>query len=108
MPIRIYPTAVLGVRQRAIPHTMGETAASWEPVPADLANLRCRAIALDARGHGDGDRPEAYSYELLRNDVLDVLEALRIDRCVLFGHSTSATTAYGRCPCSFPLSSTVD
>jgi len=74
-------------------HAMGEAAVSWEPVLADLANLGYRAIALDARGHGDSDRPGAYSYELLRNDVLDVLDALRIDRCVLVGHSMGATTA---------------
>ncbi len=31
--------------------------------------------------------------ELLRRDVLDLLDALRIDRCVLIGHSMGATTA---------------
>lgn len=74
-------------------HGMGEATTSWEPVLADLARLGYRAIALDARGHGDSDRPGVYSYELLRDDVLDVLDALRIDRCVLVGHSMGATTA---------------
>jgi pimeloyl-ACP methyl ester carboxylesterase len=72
---------------------MGEAAVSREPVLAELAGLGYRVIALDARGHGDSDRPGTYSYELLRTDVLDVLDALRIDRCVLVGHSMGATTA---------------
>lgn len=74
-------------------HGMGEGAASWEPVLASLAGLGYRAIALDARGHGDSDRPGSYSYELLRDDVLAVLDALDIHRCVLVGHSMGATTA---------------
>lgn len=51
-----------------------------------MAGLGYRVIALDARGHGDSLRPGVYSYELLWNDVLDVLDALCIDRCVLVGH----------------------
>jgi pimeloyl-ACP methyl ester carboxylesterase len=74
-------------------HALGEGAASWEPVLAGLAGLGYRVIALDARGHGDSDRPGTYSFELLRADVLGVLDALGIDRCVLVGHSMGATTA---------------
>jgi pimeloyl-ACP methyl ester carboxylesterase len=74
-------------------HGMGEGAGSWEPVMAELAELGHRVIALDARGHGDSDRPGDYSYDVLRDDVLEVLNALRIERCVLIGHSMGATTA---------------
>jgi pimeloyl-ACP methyl ester carboxylesterase len=74
-------------------HALGEGAESFEPVLAGLAALGYRVIALDARGHGDSDRPGAYSFELLRGDVLGALDALGIDRCVLVGHSMGATTA---------------
>lgn len=40
-------------------HGMGEGAESWEPVLADLAGLRYRAIALDARGLGSQNSANA-------------------------------------------------
>lgn len=74
-------------------HGLGEGAASWRPVLADLAALGYRVLAPDARGHGGSGRPGAYSFELLRGDVLAFLDALGVDRCVLVGHSMGATTA---------------
>jgi pimeloyl-ACP methyl ester carboxylesterase len=55
-----------------------------------------RTIAYDARGHGHSSpapSPEAYTYELLAEDLGAVLDRLQIERAVLAGASMGAQTA---------------
>jgi pimeloyl-ACP methyl ester carboxylesterase len=55
-----------------------------------------RVIAYDARGHGHSSpapTPEAYTYELLTEDLRAVLDGLEIERAVLAGASMGAHTA---------------
>jgi pimeloyl-ACP methyl ester carboxylesterase len=55
-----------------------------------------RVIAYDARGHGHSGpaaAPEAYTYELLAEDLQAVLDQLEIERAVLAGASMGAHTA---------------
>jgi pimeloyl-ACP methyl ester carboxylesterase len=55
-----------------------------------------RTIAYDARGHGHSlpaPSPEAYTYELLAEDLGAVLDRLQIERTVLAGASMGAQTA---------------
>jgi pimeloyl-ACP methyl ester carboxylesterase len=55
-----------------------------------------RVVAYDARGHGhSGPAPtsDAYTYELLADDLREVLDALGIERAVLAGASMGAQTA---------------
>ncbi len=55
-----------------------------------------RAISYDARGHGHSSpalTPEAYTYELLAEDLRAVLDRLEIEQAVLAGASMGAHTA---------------
>lgn len=55
-----------------------------------------RVIAYDARGHGHSSpaaTPEAYTYELLAEDLQAVLDRLEVERAVLAGASMGAHTA---------------
>ncbi len=55
-----------------------------------------RVIAYDARGHGESEpapAPDAYGYECLAADLLDVLDSLGVERAVLAGASMGAHTA---------------
>jgi pimeloyl-ACP methyl ester carboxylesterase len=55
-----------------------------------------RVVAYDARGHGESEpapSPDAYGYECLAADLLDVLDALDVERAVLAGASMGAHTA---------------
>ncbi len=54
-----------------------------------------RVIAYDARGHGRSQPAGAYSYELLAQDALAVLDAVGAQRAVLAGASMGAHTALG-------------
>ncbi len=55
-----------------------------------------RVCALDCRGHGESDKPHdpaAYDPGLMGDDVLRMLDTLRIDRARLMGYSMGAMIA---------------
>jgi 3-oxoadipate enol-lactonase len=74
-------------------HALGEQATSWNSVTPRLASL-FRVVNLDLRGHGGSDWPGNYSFELMRDDVIAVLDALGLHDVVLVGHSMGGTVAY--------------
>jgi 3-oxoadipate enol-lactonase len=74
-------------------HALGEQAASWSGVEPRFASL-FRVVCLDLRGHGDSDRPGVYSFELMRDDVIEVLDVLGLRDVVLIGHSMGGAVAY--------------
>ncbi len=74
-------------------HALGEDATSWDAVAARLAP-HFSLLALDLRGHGASDWPGEYSGELMRDDVLGVLDALGLTDVVLVGHSMGGVVAY--------------
>ncbi len=66
---------------------------SYKPV-LDLLPHSIRAIAVSQRGHGDSDKPESgYRVEDFAGDVVELLDALQIERAVLVGHSGSCLAA---------------
>ena len=74
-------------------HALGERVASWDDVAAQFAT-RFRVVALDLRGHGASSWPGKYSFTLMRDDVLGVLDALDLQDLVLIGHSMGGTVAF--------------
>ncbi|MGW7437042.1 alpha/beta fold hydrolase [Streptomyces sp. NPDC054849] len=72
---------------------LGGTADDWTVVQDALARER-RVYALDLRGHGRSGRTAEYSLELMRDDVLGLLDALGLDRVDLAGHSMGAVVAH--------------
>jgi pimeloyl-ACP methyl ester carboxylesterase len=74
-------------------HALGERASDWAPVTPALAE-RYRVYAVDLRGHGDTDWPGNYSFQLMRDDAIGLLDHLGLRRVVLVGHSMGAMVAY--------------
>ncbi len=74
-------------------HALGEQGTTWTPVTARLAE-RYRVFALDLRGHGSSDWPGTYSFQLMRDDVVGLLEQLGLREVTLVGHSMGGTVAY--------------
>ncbi len=73
-------------------HALGETAADWDVVlPAFEEHFR--VYAVDLRGHGASDWPGEYSLELMRDDVLALLDALGLTSVDLVGHSLGGFVA---------------
>jgi len=70
-------------------HGFPELAYSWRHQLAALAEAGFRAIAPDQRGYGASDAPaavEAYGLEQLCGDLVQLLDALEIERAVFAGH----------------------
>jgi pimeloyl-ACP methyl ester carboxylesterase len=66
---------------------------SYQQVLEELP-LSIRAIAVSPRGHGDSNKPATgYRVEDFAADVVLLLDALRIQRAVLAGHSGSCLVA---------------
>lgn len=65
---------------------LGESRSSWSTVGASLAATHS-VYAPDMRGHHDSDWPGAYSFELMRDDVLAFLDVMDLNSVTLIGHS---------------------
>ncbi len=67
---------------------LGGVATFWEPHVGELAR-RFRVVLHDHRGTGRSDRPvQAYSVEQMTADLVELLDALDIERVHVVGHST--------------------
>ena len=75
--------------------SLGTTLEMWDPqVPAFAA--RFRVLRYDTRGHGASDAPPgAYSMDRLGRDVVELLDALGLDRVHFCGLSLGGMT--GQC-----------
>ena len=75
-------------------HGLGGTKASFLPTVAALAPS-FRAIAVDALGFGDSDKPLGASYgpQFQADAVAALLDAMEIDRAHLIGHSMGGRIA---------------
>jgi pimeloyl-ACP methyl ester carboxylesterase len=79
-------------------HGLGSDLESWRE-HLDHLRLHRRAIAYDQRGHGGSDRARdggGYTIDALAVDLALVVDALKLDRFYLVGHSMSGEvlTAY--------------
>jgi pimeloyl-ACP methyl ester carboxylesterase len=68
-------------------HGIGNYGRYWDQF-ADAVAGRLRLVAPDARGHGESGRPtDGYAPADFTADALAVLDAARIERAVVVGHS---------------------
>ena len=80
-------------------HGISDTIESWY-VCGYVESLKkeYRLILIDVRGHGDSDKPhdsEAYAMKLLVNDVVAVLDDLKISKAHFFGYSMGGWIGFG-------------
>jgi pimeloyl-ACP methyl ester carboxylesterase len=68
-------------------------AAAWDGFAVEVAARGMHASAVAQRGHGESSRPGVYSLEVLRDDVLGVLDRLGLERVDLVGHSMGGAVA---------------
>lgn len=67
-------------------HATGFHGRIWDQVIRRLPGQR--AIAFDFRGHGRSSKPHPpYDWRRFGDDVIAVIDALRLERCVAVGHS---------------------
>jgi pimeloyl-ACP methyl ester carboxylesterase len=74
-------------------HGLGDTKRSWSPILSDLAKTH-RVYALDQRGHGESSAPACcYTTAELADDVVAFMDAMKIDRAAVAGHSLGSFVA---------------
>lgn len=66
---------------------------TWDHVAAALAD-HFRVIVPDLRGNGESSWAPEYSWQLLLDDVLKLMESLGVEQAVLCGHSMGGRVAY--------------
>ncbi len=61
----------------------------WQPLADAIDNTQFRLLALDQRGHGDSEwvRPPAYTPDDYAHDLSRFIQASRLDRPIVVGHS---------------------
>ena len=74
-------------------HALGEHGSDWDAVRVEFDPFY-RVLSVDFRGHGDSDWPGQYTYELMRDDVLGVLDELAMDTVTMVGHSLGGVVGY--------------
>jgi pimeloyl-ACP methyl ester carboxylesterase len=74
-------------------HALGEDGSDWDAVAEEFGSRR-RVYVPDMRGHGHSERAERYSFELMRDDILGLLDALGLERVSLIGHAMGGVVAY--------------
>ena len=72
--------------------SLGETRASWDALVPALSRGR-EVHAINLRGHGDAPWDPPYTFDRMRDDVVDLLEARRLDQVDLVGHSLGGAIA---------------
>ncbi|TDD46236.1 alpha/beta hydrolase [Kribbella antibiotica] len=78
-------------------HGFPETSHSWRHQLEALAGAGYHAVALDQRGYGDSDRPEAidqYSIFHLVGDVVALIHELGEEQAVVVGHDWGSIVAW--------------
>jgi pimeloyl-ACP methyl ester carboxylesterase len=84
-----------GDRPFVLVHGFTGSRDDWREVAPILARER-RVVAPDLRGHGgttNVGRADAYSFDVLAQDLIGCLDALGIERCDLLGHSMGGSVA---------------
>ncbi|HZP25946.1 MAG TPA: alpha/beta hydrolase [Dehalococcoidia bacterium] len=78
-------------------HGFPETWYSWRHQIPALAEAGFHVIAVDLRGYGESDRPaplEEYDIHHLVADLVGLMDALEIEKCVLIGHDWGSNVVW--------------
>jgi pimeloyl-ACP methyl ester carboxylesterase len=80
-------------------HGFTDSMTSWYDIGyVDPLNRDYMLILIDARGHGDSDKPHdiaAYAMELRVADIVSVMNELRVSRAHYFGYSMGGWIGFG-------------
>jgi len=89
-----YGEAGTGRHRLVFLHTWGASRRYFDETIANLDLNAFRAIAIDLRGHGDSDKPDAEpTWGSFARDVFAVADASGLDRFVAVGHSMGGKLA---------------
>jgi esterase len=73
-------------------HGLFGSADNWLSIAKDLTD-HFTLYLLDQRNHGDSPHTEEWNYEVMSNDILELMEEEGLDAAHLMGHSMGGKTA---------------
>ena len=85
-------------------HGFPSTARDWRRQVPALQQAGYAVIAPDMLGYGGTSRPtdkEMYKYSEISADIIDILDAEKVDKVVVIGHDWCVCVAVFRSPCDF-------
>jgi pimeloyl-ACP methyl ester carboxylesterase len=72
-------------------HGLASNARLWDGMARRLAAVGRGSVAVDLRGHGHSDKPDAgYDFETISTDLTKLIAALKLDRPIVAGQSWGA------------------
>lgn len=74
-------------------HSLFMSSNDWNDILNSFSENYC-VYALNLRGHSTSDWPGTYSFDVMAKDVLNFLDALKIDKVILIGHSLGGIASY--------------
>lgn len=87
LSVRVWPGGA-GAAPFLLVHGLASNARLWDGVASALADAGHAVAAVDLRGHGRSDKPDAgYDFTTIVGDLLAVVDALGFDRPVVVGQS---------------------
>ena len=88
------PVLASDVMPVVLVHSLAGNSAHWSAQLAHFGSSRL-AVAIDLRGHGHSDPPanRDYSFVGMSADIAAVVEALKLERFLLVGHSMGGGVA---------------
>lgn len=92
LSLRTYGDADAAGMPLVLLHGLFGSAANWHGVARHLAQSR-RVLVPDLRNHGRSPRSTEMSYPAMAGDVAELMDAERIDRALLVGHSMGGKVA---------------
>ena len=78
-------------------HGFPDSKEVWKKQIPEFVNAGFRVIAPDLRGYGKAPRPlgkEEYTIPILMNDVIGILDSLKLDKVHLVGHDWGAALSW--------------
>lgn len=89
--VRDAAPGVASGRSVLLVHGLASNARIWDGVGEALARLGHRSVAVDQRGHGRSDGPDAgYDFATLTADLVAVMDATGLERPIVVGQSWGA------------------
>jgi len=66
---------------------------NWQIISKQLAQSGYRVISLDLRNHGKSDHSKDFSFELMAEDIIEMINVLDLKNPILLGHSMGGKVA---------------
>lgn len=92
-PLKLYSRSYGEGHPLIILHGLLGSSGNWHTLASRVFGKSYRVIVVDQRNHGRSPHSEAFSYDAMSEDVVELMDDLAIESAHLLGHSMGGKTA---------------